>query len=198
MTSVDDFVIACRENEVRKVRRMISGGVDINGKSSDGYTGLMRAMVRGNIEVVRILLGCNNIKIDTKNSVGSTALHEACIMNRVECVQLFLAHNTCTKDIVRMENNYGYTAEMLANFRGNHECARLVREYLENNDDTDDDRNEQTRIGNLTLTEVAKQIEDMNDNEALMISKVKEDHRKELEKFETEHKRRPQERTGEI
>merc|ERR1719351_404599 len=168
---------------------MISEGVDSNGVHRDEVNGLMVAMDEGNTEVVRILLGCNNIKIDTNNSDGWTALHYACEYNRVECVQLFLAHNICTKDIVRIES-HGVTAEMMANHMGNYECARLVREYLENNDDTDGDRNEETQLENLTLTEVAKRIEDMNANESLLKAKMKDDQKKELEKLETEYKRK--------
>merc|ERR1719245_1336641 len=79
---------------------------------------------------------------------------------------------------------------MRANIRGYHECARLVREYLENNDDTDGTRNDETRLGNLTLTEVANRIEEMNANEALLQAKMKDDQKEELKKFETEQKRK--------
>ena len=96
----------------------------------------------------------------------------ACYNNRVEFVQLFLAHASCSKDIVRMENIAGATAEMEADIQGNHECARLVREYLENNDDEDGDRNKETKLDDLILTEIAKRIEEMNDNEDLIISKT--------------------------
>ena len=118
MTSVNSFIIACYNNKVREVRRMISEGVDINGMDSKyGVTGLMMAMMNGHTEVVRILLGSNNIKIDTKNRSGtsSTALHLACYYNHVECVELFLAHNTCTKAIAMMEDSSGETAQMWAN-----------------------------------------------------------------------------------
>ena len=96
MTSVDSFVEACRMNKGEEVRRMTSEGVNINGENKYGVTGLQMAMLRGHTEVVRILLGCNEIKIDSKNRSGNTALHWACYNNKVECVQLFLAHNTCT------------------------------------------------------------------------------------------------------
>jgi len=48
---------------------------------------------------------------------------------------LFLEHPTCNKDIVRIEDNFGYTAEMRADLLGYKKCAKLIREYLENNDD---------------------------------------------------------------
>ena len=84
-----EFLNACaedngdNEDNVRKVRRMISEGVDVNSLGKVGFTGLMVAMAMNNTEVSRILLGCNNIKIDIKNPYGLTALHVACYYNRI-------------------------------------------------------------------------------------------------------------------
>ena len=79
---------------------------------------------------------------------------------------------------------------MEANRKGYTECARLVREYLENNDDTAGDREEETRLENLTLTGIANRIEEMNANEPMLKAKMKDDQKEELKKFETEHKRK--------
>ena len=49
----------------------------------------------------------------------------------MRCVELFLRHPKCTSDIVTSRNRDDKTAEMYATERGNHECARLVREYLD-------------------------------------------------------------------
>merc|ERR1712179_575653 len=78
---------------------------------------------------VKLLMGCRNIKIDLVNKNGWTALHFACLTNQVEGVKLFLAHPTCNKEIVRIGDEFGATAEMIADMRGNKECSRLVREF---------------------------------------------------------------------
>merc|ERR1712130_815430 len=62
--------------------------------------------------------------------MGYTALHIGCENNSVECVELFLRHPKCNRDIVTSRNSDGKTAEMIATQKGYHECARLVREYL--------------------------------------------------------------------
>ena len=100
MDNIEEFVTACDLNNVIEVRRMISEGVNINGMDSDGHTGLIVAMGHDNTEVSRILLSCNNIKIDTKDKIGSTALHSACLNNHIESVKLFLEHPTCNKESV--------------------------------------------------------------------------------------------------
>ena len=79
------------------------------------------------------------------------------------------------------------TAEMLADEKGNQECARLVREYLKNEDE--EERDEDTEIDNLTLTEVAMRIEEFNVNEPLMKTRMEDEQKKELEKIETECER---------
>ena len=130
---IDKVTPCCK---VKELRRMIAGGVDINGCDTEfASTALMLAMSKETIEVVRILLSCNNIKIDARDKFGSTALHYACINNQVENVKLFLEHPACDKEIVRVVDKAGYTAQMMAEKRGNKESARLVREYLEDNDD---------------------------------------------------------------
>merc|ERR1739840_66451 len=123
MENIEEFIDACEDNKVKEVRRMISEGVDVNDLDSDGRTALIKAMGIGRTEVVRILLVCNNIKIDTKDVITDrTALHFACFLNQVESVQLFLAHPSCNKDIVRMEDSLGMTAEMWAKRKFNVVC----------------------------------------------------------------------------
>ena len=143
----------------------------------------MMAMRGSSNNVVRILLGCTNIKIDIKNFFGSAALHIACYNNNIEGVKLFLEHPTCNKEIVNIKDKWGRTAKMYANSKGNQECARLVREYLENNDD-------RTKLEHLTLSEVAKRIEDMEANKTLMETKMKDKHEKELNNIEADYKRK--------
>merc|ERR1719233_2371311 len=90
--------------------------------------------MRGNNEVVEILLDNEDIKIDTADRISWTALHWACYSNNMEGVKLFLEHPSCTKDIVGIKYSVcddGETAEMVAEREGSNECARLVREYLE-------------------------------------------------------------------
>ena len=136
---MDVFVNACYHNEVSVVRRMMSEGVDINGWNISCWTGLDMAMCNNNTDIVQALLSHSDIQIDNTNGTNHTALHYACDKNSVDSVRLFLAHPSCTKDIVNMGIVYmgrwhGMTAEMMANHRGNHDCAKLVREYLEKAD----------------------------------------------------------------
>jgi len=98
---------------------------------------------------------------------------------------MFLAHPACNKDIVRMKNDSGMTADMMVDEKSNKECAMLIREYLENND-----RDEKSKLEELTLTEVAKRIEEVHDNEFIVKSKMRGEQKEELAELETEYKRK--------
>jgi len=131
------FVGACMDEKFLQILRpMISAGVDINGVvGEDDWSALMSAMGSDNTEAVKILLGCNDIKLDIKDSTNAcTALHIACLRNKVENVKIFLAHPSCSQDIVMMKTIDGMTAEGLAIVKGHKECARLIREFTAKDD----------------------------------------------------------------
>lgn len=163
MESIEDFVIACEYNDLGKVKKMISDGVDINGEVLNGVTGLWMAMHEGNTEVVAFLLSRENIRIDTTSLY--TALHWACDSNHVECLKLLLKHPTCTKDFVRKKNIEGLTAEEIAERKHYQECVRLIREYLEESDTASDGNYDESKEGNLSATEIVKRMEELNDDE---------------------------------
>jgi len=130
--SIMEFVAACRDNNITLARQLLDT-VDINGRDSDGWTGLMRAMFRNHLPIVRMLLDHPNILVGTTDNINCTALHYACYNNKEECVRLFLAHTQCNTQIVNTVSSYsGNTAEMAATMLGYHGCARLIRDYLDN------------------------------------------------------------------
>merc|ERR1712098_251156 len=138
MSDINTFVRACGNNNIDTVRQLINK-VDVNGRDG-GWTGLMTAMFcnyqdfamsRNNQDIVRMLLDHPNIELSRTSSLKKTALHMSCQNNNTGCVRLFLAHNNCTPKIVNKKDCEGKTAEMLASERGHHECARIVREYLD-------------------------------------------------------------------
>jgi len=205
---VEQFVSACGTNQVSAVRRMLSEGyVDINASNSSGVTGLYVAMRNNKIDTVRLLLAHSDIQINSTDSIGRTALHTACLLHgSVESVRLFLAHPACTRDFVTKVNSLRKTAEMEDRSIGSDDRARLLREYLETENKSDEVDDVQrmvemiksgettgegtTRLEDMTLTEVAKGIEKINAVQPIIEaanSKVKDEHNKELAKLEAEH-----------
>jgi len=129
MSDINNFVKACRDNNITLVRELLHK-VDINGIGG-GRTGLMWAMYHNRLPIVRMLLDHPNILVGTTDTYNNwTALHFACVNNREECVRLFLAHPQCNKHIVTVVRREGETAEMVATNMGYHGCARLIRAFL--------------------------------------------------------------------
>merc|ERR1712179_477807 len=127
--NVKKFVAACGYNSNIETVRDLLPIVNINARHKNGRTALYTAMLCNNIEIVRLLLASPRIHLDT-TVFSATGLHAACQNNNLECVELFLSHPRCTRDIVRMEDRDGNTAEMLASQHGHVECAEIVHDYL--------------------------------------------------------------------
>ena len=129
---IDKFVKACEFAPIRIVRKMINNGVDVNGFNSDYDTGLMNAMYGNRTDIVTLLLSHPDIDLGkTTTDDRYNGLHAGCQNNSVECVKLFLRHPKCKSDIVTSRDVDGNSAEIIANEEGNHECVRLVREFLD-------------------------------------------------------------------
>jgi len=199
------FVAACVDNQVSDVRRMISECVDINALYGAAWQGLYAAMMHNRIGIVRLLLSHRDIQMDMAGSYR--ALQMACRNNSVECVRLFLAHPSCNEEIVKKKvmvgrDDDGETAEMMAKNNGNHDCARLVRAYLEKKNKSDYQNmvdmlksgetpdEGPTRLEDMTLTKVTEGIEKINADLKIIEAancKVHDEHNKEIAKLEAEH-----------
>merc|ERR1712179_597880 len=140
------FLRACFEDCAPFVRIHLLAGYDVNTVYRDEFTPLMTTMKRGMLEAVKVLLSCEEIKLDATDRGGSTALHYACSGNQPESVKLFLAHPDCTEKLVNKVAGHGLTAEKLAIMNGNFECAKVISEYgMSKNTRTEDTRSEDSR-----------------------------------------------------
>jgi len=170
MSEVDSLVRACYTNELATVRELV-GRVDINGRGRDGEPPLYQAMRYGNHQVVEILLARTELELAMTDTLYQwTGLHAACYRGNALCVQLFLASQQCTKHMVRLEDRNGKTAEMLARQARNHECARLVSDYLA----TPDTGKSTVKVhphrihlepGTLTVLQLSEAIEKIKEDE---------------------------------
>ncbi len=112
-------------------------GTDVNEKTDDGITALMRAARKGNIDIVRALLDQGAI-IDLKDRDGWTALMYAIKGRNTEIVELLIKNgaDVDTRDHILM------TALMRAAYGGHEEIVELLLSYevdvnaKDKNDDT--------------------------------------------------------------
>ena len=69
------LINACRNGQVREVRRLLSGGADVSYVNERGGTPLMAALANGHVEVVEMLLAAEANANAASN--GQTALYYA-------------------------------------------------------------------------------------------------------------------------
>ena len=67
------LVEAIQKNDVKAVKRLLSGKADIKSRNEDGYTILMFAVNMGNPDVVKALVGAG-ADVKAVTSTGKTAL----------------------------------------------------------------------------------------------------------------------------
>jgi hypothetical protein len=93
-----DLVAAVREGDVRRARRLLRKGEDVNQADEFGDTALILAVERGQRDMVELLLGNG---ADTEivsparskdGSIGETALKMAVVTGNLEMVRLLLGH----------------------------------------------------------------------------------------------------------
>jgi len=131
MADTEQFVKACYNDIVDVVERMISEGVDVNVRNSNGCPALCWAMFNNSVRSVRMLLASPNIRLESRDSNhGKTGLHYACEKDNVECVRMFLAHPACTREVVTIRDYRGKQAHTV--HAENKESTAAVKDYLNN------------------------------------------------------------------
>jgi ankyrin repeat protein len=106
------LIAATRKRHLDAVKALLAAeGIDINAKSSGGYTALMVACLYNHIEIAKELLAAHkltsNFDINDKSINGSTALMYSCENSNVELTQLFLSVPGIN---IHLQNEYGNTA----------------------------------------------------------------------------------------
>ena len=82
----------CCQGKLNKVRRALARGEDVNSKSGgQRKTGLMCALTRNYISIVKLLLEQSTVDLNCTDSKGWTALQHAAYSDNVEGVRLLLA-----------------------------------------------------------------------------------------------------------
>jgi ankyrin repeat protein len=126
VNSKNDFgftplILACYQGNNEVATFLIKKNADINYVSDEG-TALMAAVVKGNLELVKVLL-MNKANPDLTNSLGTTALMYAVQFNNSDITKLLLEFNANKKQI----NIEGKTAFEYAVFSKNELIINLLK-----------------------------------------------------------------------
>merc|ERR1719481_49135 len=100
MSKVEDFIDACLNGNSSEVKKLIEHDISIVNKrgSVDWYfdgTGLMMALSRNWLVIVKEILSLPNVNISLTDNYGQTALHHSCSR---KSLNLLLEHPECTPE----------------------------------------------------------------------------------------------------
>lgn len=117
------FLLACKYDSVVNVETMLNNGIDVNGKSKAGITGLMVAAAENRREVVELLLK-HHAKPNIQTRAGTSALMLASARGSEAAIISDLIHAKADVNLVTRNKN---TALMSAISDGEEIVALLLK-----------------------------------------------------------------------
>ena len=79
-------------NQIELTKQLIAKGADINELGANGYTPLHVAVGKGNVEMVRFLVGQKGANVSAQDEQGNTPLYYAVKNKNLELVRILLQH----------------------------------------------------------------------------------------------------------
>ncbi len=161
--SLIDFV---EHNDIDGVKYYDNTVNEINLQDKSNYTALITASLRGNIEIVKLLLEIETININLQDNDGMTALICASWSNNIEVVKLLLE----IKDInVNIQDDNKNTALILASYDNNKEIIKLLLEHETINVNLQNKNGATALIlasikGNIEIVKLLLNVENINVN----------------------------------
>ena len=105
------YAAICDNEEIAK-ELLLQPGIDVNIVDKYGKSILHHAMANNWVEVVKLLLSNNNLKLDTLTDGDITPLLAAVERNNIECVHLFVNDKRCSASILNQRDR-GFEATAL-------------------------------------------------------------------------------------
>jgi len=112
---------SARDGDAGFVKECIEQSADVNVKTSDGWTPLMIATVKGHPSILQILLNAR-AEVNSKNGSGQTALWLATSMNVADEMRLLIEGGAD----VNAQNQDGWTVLMQAASENNSQSLKLL------------------------------------------------------------------------
>ena len=122
--SIEKLINAVEGEHEDEVKRLLSGGLDVNSLIESMWTALDIAMRQNKVSIVKLLLARPETRLDITDNTGYTPLlHIACEENSAEVIRPYCRDARCTPALLNMKCD-GSTPLMEAVYWGNLDCVR--------------------------------------------------------------------------
>ena len=118
----EQWIQAIAQRDTSQLKQLLPFINNTNLRDAEGKTALMVAAVKGDNELLTLLLQHKNTTVDSVNHRGGTALMYAAAKNHLSVAQTLIRHQVNIN--IRAEN--GWTALILAAAKGNHDMVYLL------------------------------------------------------------------------
>lgn len=132
-TPTDDIFYASRSGDLEKVKKLIEGGIDINGEDAVGGTALFYAVQRNHNDIAELLIRSGADVNHRSPKGGYTALMAIHGKDNSESLQLLLDHGAD----INLKDNESKTAFLRASEYCNPPVIKLFIDHGANISDTD-------------------------------------------------------------
>ena len=122
------LILACKTDNVKKVRELLATGIDVNAANAKGNTPLMAASEAGHADIIKVLGENKQLDLEAMNWNMDTALMLAVRNQQVAAVKALIALGANVNFI-----KAGMSVLIAASYRGN---AEIVKALLEGGADT--------------------------------------------------------------
>jgi ankyrin repeat protein len=112
---------AAADNDIPRVRELVSQGRNVNEVDENARTGLHAAAINGNLAIAAILIKAG-AKLDIPDNLGNVPTHYAAERNQIETLRLLLDAGAA----VDPQNKNGMTPLMLGASKGEIDVVRLL------------------------------------------------------------------------
>ena len=117
----DDLFDAANRGDLKKVKRLLNEGADVNAKDEDGWTPLHWAAYYGHLNVVKLLVD-RGADVNAKSKAGETPLHWAAANGHLDVVEFLVDRGAD----VNAKSKAGWTPLHLAADKGHLDIAKLL------------------------------------------------------------------------
>lgn len=92
--------LACRMADLETLRHLVDLGANVAAKGPDGKTSLHWAVIGGDVEVTKYLLGVSRDFVNARDDQGMTALHYAASISNAEMCKVLIGEGGAIADLV--------------------------------------------------------------------------------------------------